>query len=105
MSSTFTIPVVVLPEAAARIEELGQRPEFERMIEHTIETLPNLRSIEVRLDLPYDTGDETSISIYAFLRRTWSLEDTTWKNWSDWKTASFPTDVWRWYQIQPCFDA
>ena len=65
MNPTTTIPVVVTPEAAARVAELGMQRELDIMVQHALQTVPGLRSVEVQLALPYDTGDETRITIEA----------------------------------------
>ena len=45
--------------------KLGFRREFETMIEHTKEAVPDLRSIVVTLEDRYDLGDEPVVLISA----------------------------------------
>ncbi len=60
-----TIRITVTPEAAVRVAELGMQAELDQMLEHTRQTVPGLKSIEVQETLPYDTGDETTISAFS----------------------------------------
>jgi hypothetical protein len=96
MSQT-TIPITVKPEAAARVAELGMQAELERMLEHTLQTVPGLRSIEVQEALPYDTGDETTILILATLAESHPEYDRTDSAWGRWKVTTFPPDVCRYF--------
>src|SRR4051794_24974808 len=62
MSSTVDGPVTVSPEAAARVAELGLQREFEQIVEHTRQTIPGLRRLEVTLAPAHDTGDDPASS-------------------------------------------
>ena len=95
MITTTTIPVTVTPEAAERVAELGMQAELERMLEHSRQTVPGLRAIEVQLALPYDTGDETSVIIQATRAGPFRPEDPTQRKWDDWQMNSFSPDVYR----------
>ena len=50
MSTTMIVPVMVSPEARAFIHRVGQRAEFDRIIDRARQVVPGLRSIEVVLD-------------------------------------------------------
>ncbi len=102
--SITTIPVTVTPEAAARIAELGMQAELERMLEHTRQTAPGLRSIEVQLALPYDTGDDTSINIEATRENPHLPYDPTDRNWGAWKVRTFPPDVCRYFVMLSVYE-
>ena len=99
MASTTTIPVEVTPEAAARIEELGMQPEFEKMIEHTKQTVPDLDSILVIRFDDLDDPEETRVSIQARQRGPASLDVDTWDKWGAWFVATFPPDVRRYFSF------
>jgi hypothetical protein len=94
MVNTPMIPVKVTPEAAERVAELGMQRELEQMLAHALRTLPGLRSLEVQLELPYDTGDETRITIEATRDKPNSIPDPAWQPWHDWVVSAFPPDVW-----------
>ena len=95
--NTSTVPVTIEPEAAARVAELGMQAELERMLEHTRQTVPGLRAIEVQLALPYDTGDETSIVIQVTMDDPHLEYDRTEDEWGDWKIDTFPPGVCRYF--------
>jgi hypothetical protein len=77
MMNPTTIPVTITPEAAARVAELGMQRELERMLEHALRSVPGLRSVEVKLELPYDTDVETSITIQVLVDHPNPVEDRT----------------------------
>ena len=49
MSTTMTVPVTIAPEAGAFIDHVGQRREFELMIDRAKQVVPGLIAIEVAL--------------------------------------------------------
>ncbi len=103
--STTTIPVTVTPEAAERVAELGMHAELERMLEHTRQTVPGLRSIEVQLALPYDTGDETTLLIQATRADRQLPHDPTEDEWDAWKIETFPPDVYRYFVLLTVYES
>lgn len=92
-----TIPVTITPEAATRVAELGMQSELEQMLAHTRQTVPGLRSIEVREELPYDTDDESSIGIWVARDDPHLERDTTDREWGRWLVRTFPPDVCRYF--------
>jgi hypothetical protein len=50
MATTITVLVTITPDALEFVERLGQREEFERMIDGAKHVLPRLMSIEIALD-------------------------------------------------------
>src|SRR5438067_8620932 len=98
-----TIPVAITPEAAARVAELGMQAELERMLEHTRRTVPGLRSIEVQLALPYDTGDESSIVIEATMDDPRLAHDPTDTEWGKWKVRTFPPEVCQYFVMMSVY--
>lgn len=103
--STITVPVIVTPEATARVAELGMKGELERMLEHTLRTVPGLRAIEVQLALPYDTGNDTSIVIEATRQDPHLEYDPTDSDWGRWKVTTFPPNVSRYFVMMSVYDA
>jgi hypothetical protein len=105
MSAATTIPVTIDADAAARIDELGMQSEFRRLLDHTLQTVPDLCSVRVKLSLPYDTEDDTAITVEANRSVPLVVPDETWRNWSRWKVATFPPDVARWFQMTTVHEA
>jgi hypothetical protein len=91
--STMTVPLMVTPEAAARVAELGMQREFEQMLEHVRQTVPGLLAIEVELAEPYDTGDEPSVLIQAIMKNPHLEYDSTDWDYAAWKVDTFPPEV------------
>ena len=92
-----TIPITVTPEAVARVAELGMQAELDQMLEHTRQTVPGPRSIEVQEELPYDTGDETTIVIWVARDDPHLEKDTTDREWGRWLVRTFSPDVCRYF--------
>ena len=99
MATPSTIPVTILPEAAARIAELGMQRQYEQMLQHALQTVPSLRSIEVQLALPYDTGEETSIVLEATTDPDAPGIYEAEKQWGDWVINTFPSAVWAHFRM------
>jgi hypothetical protein len=100
MAETTTVPITIEPEAAARVAELGMQRELEEMLAHAQQTVPNLRALEVQLALPYDTGDETSLTIQATIRGDHPDGLNTRKQWGKWLVRAYSPDVWRYFVLQ-----
>ncbi len=92
-----TIPITVTPEAAARIAELGMQAELDRMLDHTVETVPGLRSIEVQLFETYDAGDENGLTIWSTRVNPHLADDPTNRQWGAWLVRTFPPGVCRYF--------
>jgi hypothetical protein len=96
MSQVATVPLMISEEAAAHIAQLGMQAEFEQMLEHTRQTVSELRRIEVSLELPYDLGDEDGILIQAIRdRAAYVAKDPTSSDWGEWFIFAFAPDVRR----------
>jgi hypothetical protein len=93
MTAPATLPVTITPEAAARIDELGIRPEVKQMIEHTRQTVPALKRIEVVLEDPYETWDQPYLTINATRGDEPRADDRTRQEWGVWQVNTFPPDV------------
>ena len=100
MSASATIPVTITPEAAARVAELGMQQAVEQMIEHTRQTVPALRRIELILEPPYDTGDDPYLTIQAHTDRPFRREDTTEQEWGMWKITTFAPQIYQHIAMQ-----
>ena len=92
MSTTEKIPVTISPEARSFIDGLGQREEFEKMIDRARHIVPGLRSIEVALD---DATEEMPSGVVLWTHRDdiGAGPDPTHRDWIDWMAATFPPDV------------
>jgi len=95
MVEAMPVPVMISPEAAARVAELGMQREFQQMLEHMRQTVPDLCAIEVTLDEPYEMGDEPRVILEAVKRGPYVDTDRTEWNWSYWKVGTFSPDVFR----------
>ena len=99
MSVLTTVPLTIEPEAAARITELGMQAEFDQMLEHTRQVVPNLERIEVKLEPSYDTGDDLGITIEGMLTGPCDGDDLKSWEWGQWKAATFSPDVCRYFGL------
>jgi len=96
MNLNTTIPVNVTPEAAQHVAQLGMQAELERMLQHTLQTVAGLQSIDVVLGDPYDTGDDPRIVIEAWRDPALhSPGDPTERELGFWKVDTFSPDVSR----------
>jgi hypothetical protein len=96
MSTTTKVPVTITPEAAALVAELGRQAEFEQMLEHTRQSVPNLHSIEVvRYDDP--EGDDSRVRITAWIDEPWRGDISVHTDWGKWFVTTFPPEVCRYF--------
>jgi len=104
MSSTMTIPVTIAPEAGAFVDRLGQRQEFELMIDRAKHVVPGLTAIEVALD---DATDEMPPGVVLWTHRDdiGSENDPTQRSWIDWMAATFPPEVCESFVLLPVYRA
>jgi hypothetical protein len=100
MNLNTTIPVTITPEAAQHVAQLGMQAELERMLQHTLQTVSGLQSINVVLDEPYDTGDEPAVVIEVWRDPAChSSEDRTQWELGCWQADSFSPDVCRHFTL------
>jgi hypothetical protein len=92
MFTTAMVPVTISPEAQAFIDRLGQREEFEAMIDQARHVVPDLRSIEVVLDLATEEI-EAGVVLWTHRDDIGPGNDPTHRNWIDWMAATFPPAV------------
>lgn len=90
-----TIPLTVSPEAAARVAELGMQKEFDRMLEHTRQTVPGLQAISVNLAYDPCGSDDPRVVIDVIMADPHLEDDPTGRQWGRWFVTTFPPDVCR----------
>src|ERR1700733_695742 len=92
MSATMAVPVTIAPDAFEFVERLGQRQEFERMIDRAKHVVPGLVSIEVALD---DATDDMPAGVILWTHRydIGTEDDPTQRSWTEWMAATFPPEV------------
>ena len=91
--ATTTVPLTIHPRAAARVAELGREQEFQQMLDHTRETVPGLRAIEVIAEEePYERG-HASVIIIPVRQDPGPGDDPTNRNWGNWFVDTFPPEV------------
>ena len=98
MTVKTDIPVVIRPEAAARIEELGIHREVEQMLEHTRQSVPGLEAIEVEAwDDEFEPG-QPHLSINAWRPPSGAAtpDYEPEQSWGSWLVRTFPPEVARW---------
>jgi hypothetical protein len=95
MSAITGIPIQVDPEASARVAELGMQKEFQLMLDHARQVIPELQQIHVTLEPPYDTGDEPRVVTEALRGGPFCEDDPTRRQWTKWEIETFPADVLR----------
>jgi hypothetical protein len=96
------VPVTISPEARAFIDRLGQREEFEAMIDRARHDVPGLRSIEVVLD---EATEEIPQGVMRWTHRDdiGPGNDPTHRNWIDWMAATFPPDICQNFTLLPVY--
>jgi hypothetical protein len=99
MATDTTVPVRVEAEAAARVQKLGLQREFEAMLEHTRQTVPNLREIEATLYRDPDDPEAPRVIITAWKNGPGAPDDPTERDWDAWEVRNFPPDVFRWFSF------
>ena len=91
MSTTPTqVPVTITPEARVYVAELGMQAEFEQMLEHTLQSIADLRALHVSLMRPYEEDDVPCVVFDVQLTQEAPLLDGTWDRWSEWFRRTFP---------------
>lgn len=99
MNQPATVPVTVTPEAAAHVAELGLQREFEQMLEHLRQTVPDLLSIHVVLAEPCDAGETPRVIFEATHAGPYTAENAIWTEFSEWKLSTFPPEVFSHFQL------
>src|SRR5262245_9888867 len=91
--ATITVPTTIAAEATAYAAELGMEAPFQQMLDHIRQTVSGLRSIEVKLEHPYDLGGGPSVVFDVLIDSpNWEQDRTRW-DLRDWEINTFPPDV------------
>ena len=92
MSATMAVPVTIAPDAIEFVERLGQRQEFERMIDRAKHVVPGLAPIEVALE---EATDDMPAGVILWTHRDdiGTEDDSTQRRWIEWMAAIFPPEV------------
>jgi hypothetical protein len=101
--SPTTVPITIMPEAAQRVTLLGMQTEFDRMLEYTRQRVPGLRSVEVQLALPYDTGEEPTVVIEATRDDPHLDYDPTDMDWGSWQVNTFSPYICRYFVMMSIY--
>ena len=88
-----TVPVTITPEAAARVAELGMQAQLEQMIEHTRQTVSELRDVRVVLESREPSDEGMGITVFATTTRPYHPEEQTMWDRGGWKVRTFPPEV------------
>jgi hypothetical protein len=99
-----TIPVTINSEAAERIAELGIEREIQQMLDHTKQTVPGVRAIEVELQYdPCEPGFPV-IVIISYRPNPGPGDDPTNRKWGEWYVDTFPPDAHRRIVMLSCYE-
>jgi len=104
MSTTMTVPVMIAPEALAFVDRLGQRHEFELMIDRAKQVVPGLAAIEVALD---EATEEMPPGVILWTHRDdiGPDNDPTQRGWMEWMATTFPPEVCQNFVLLPVYRA
>jgi hypothetical protein len=102
MSKTMAVPVPIAPDARAFVDRLGQRQEFELMIDWAKHVVPGLYSIEVALD---EATDDMPPGVILWTHRhdIDTDDEPTQRSWMDWMSATFPPEVCQNFVLLPVY--
>jgi hypothetical protein len=102
MSATAMVPITITPEARAFIDQVGQRREFETIIDRARQVVPGLRAIDVVLD---EATEEMPPGVVLWVHRddVGREGDPTHQRWIDWLAATFPPDVCTNFTLLPVY--
>ena len=106
MATATTIPVIISDEAAARVAELGMQREFERIIEHTRQTLPGLCKIECCLSFHPEEPETPPTTVIHTHRPHLGVDNESAINqgWVRWFVETFPPEVAMQFTMLPFFE-
>ncbi|HTU93024.1 MAG TPA: hypothetical protein VMF69_23290 [Gemmataceae bacterium] len=93
MNASTDVPVIITPEAEARLAELGMRKEMEQMVAYLREFVPELTAIGVEIAECYDSREETGISVVAYSDRLFDPGESVSDKIDYWAVRAFPPQV------------
>jgi hypothetical protein len=104
MSTTMTLPLTIAPEAWAFIDHVGQREQFDLMLERAKRVVPDLVAIEVELG---EATDEILAAVVLWTHRgdAGPDNDATQQDWIEWMAATFPAEVCQNFVLLPVYRA
>ena len=104
MSAAMTVPVTIAPDALAFVARLGQRREFERMIDRAKHVVPGLASIEIALD---EATEDMPPGVILRTHRDdiGTNDDPTQRSCIEWMAATFPPEVCANFVMLPVYRA
>jgi hypothetical protein len=95
--TTTTIPVTYDADGKARLDELGLHAVCEQIIEHLLETLPNLQRLEVTGPYVEHLGPDQQIVFEAYMSGTPTIEyDLAFDRWV---IANIPVEAGTWFVL------
>jgi hypothetical protein len=104
MSTAMTVPVMIAPEALAFVDRLGQRHEFELMIDRAKHVVPGLAAIEVALDVATEEMPP-GVILWMHGDDVGTDNDPTQRSWMEWMAATFPPEVCQNFVLLPVYRA
>jgi hypothetical protein len=99
--ATTTVPVTYDADAKARLDELGLHDVCEKMIEHILETLPNLQRLEVTGPYVEHLGPDQQVVFEAYMSGPPTIEDN--RAFDKWVIANIPGAAGFWFVLSPNF--
>ncbi len=101
MAPTAEVQVTVTPEAAALVAQSGYQKEFEQMIERARTTIQGVKWLDVRVEPPYDTGDEDKVIIWIRIANNLLLNNPDIKSFRRWEIETFSPDFFEYIAAVP----
>jgi hypothetical protein len=95
MAATLTVPIVITPEATARVTDLGLGKVVEQMVEQASRIVPGLKCLRLSLEPSFDMDDIPWLILECFREGAAMDEQALWMKWNDWRVASFPVEIGR----------
>jgi hypothetical protein len=96
MATASELPVLVTADAEDRIQALGLQRELATILEHTKQTVPGLRAVEVTpfFDSPF--APHLMITVYKEQPQSGN-DDLVRRDWDAWLMHTFPSHVAEWF--------
>ena len=105
MSATATVPVIVTPEAADHVRQLGLEREFAQILDYVQRTAPELLRIEAVLDYDPDAPVPDAVLIRTVQPEP-DRTDLTWKHaFNRWIIATYPPAIGVHFVLMPGYEA
>jgi hypothetical protein len=105
MATSTDIAVTIAPEAAARVAELGLEPQFQQILEHTKQTVPGLKAIEVAFERLVEDPDNPIVVLEAIRALPRPEGDDPTERVDLWTIETFEPDVLRHFIVMTCFES